>query len=90
MYEYFDIHSHLDASDFDLDREEEIKKMKEQKIGTTMVGVDFESSEKIVSLSEKHDNLFACVGQHPDDLTSESVFDERLMALENVVWTIFV
>lgn len=83
MFEYFDIHSHLDSSDFDLDREEEIRRMKEKKIGTTMVGVDFVSSEKIVSLSEKNDNLFACVGQHPDDLTPDSVFDDRLELLAN-------
>ncbi len=83
MFEYFDIHSHLNVPDFDLDRNEQIEKMKEQKIGTTMVGVDFESSKNIVDLAGEHDNLFACVGQHPDDLNSDSVFDDRLEFLAN-------
>ncbi|MDQ5968927.1 MAG: Hydrolase, TatD family [Patescibacteria group bacterium] len=83
MFEYFDIHSHLNVPDFDLDRDEQIGKMKEQKIGTTMVGVDFESSKNIVDLAGEHDNLFACVGQHPDDLTPNSVFDDRLELLAN-------
>ncbi len=83
MFEYFDIHSHLNLPDFDLDREEQIAKMKEQKIGTTMIGVDFDSSQKLLDLAKGHENLFACVGQHPDDLTPDSVFDERLGFLAN-------
>lgn len=83
MFEYFDIHSHLNVPDFDLDRDEQIEKMKEQKIGTTMVGVDFESSKQILDLALGHENLFACVGQHPDDLDTNSVFDDRLEVLAN-------
>lgn len=83
MFEYFDIHSHLNVPDFDLDRDDQIEKMKEQKIGTTMVGVNFESSKQILDLALVYENLFACVGQHPDDLTQDSVFDERLEVLAN-------
>jgi TatD DNase family protein len=83
MFEYFDIHSHLNVPDFDLDRNEQIEKMKEQKIGTTMIGVDFDSSNKLLDLAKSHENLFACVGQHPDDLIPDSVFDERLGVLAN-------
>lgn len=83
MFEYFDIHSHLNVPDFDLDRNEQVEKMKEQKIGTTMVGVDFESSKMALDLAMNHENLFACVGQHPDDLTPNSVFDDRLELLAN-------
>lgn len=81
MFEYFDIHSHLDAPEFDLDRENEIEKIKEAKIATTTVGVDFESSKKAILFSEIHENLFASVGQHPEDLKPDSVFDDRLALL---------
>ncbi len=81
MFEYFDIHSHLYFKDFDADREEEIDKIKEAKIATITIGTDFESSQKAVEMAEINDNLFACVGIHPDDVKTDSVFDERLVAL---------
>ncbi len=80
-FEFFDIHSHIYFPDYDKDREEEIQKIKEAKIGTITIGTDFDSSQKAIELAEKHDNLFACVGQHPEDLNINSVFDERLKAL---------
>ncbi|MES2213743.1 MAG: TatD family hydrolase [Patescibacteria group bacterium] len=81
MFDYIDIHSHLYFPDYDGDRDEEIQKMKDAKIVTINVGVDFETSEKCTLLAEKHDNLFACIGQHPSDLTVHSVFDERFVIL---------
>ena len=77
-FEYFDIHSHLYFPDYDKDREEEIKKIKKEKIGTITIGTDFESSKTAMEMTEKHDNLFASVGQHPGDLKEDSVFDDRL------------
>ena len=47
-YEYFDIHSHLYFPDYDKDREEEIKKMKKEKIGTIVIGTNFETSTKSI------------------------------------------
>lgn len=80
-YDYFDIHSHLHFKDFDKDREEIISEMKKNKIATISVGVDFETSEKEVELAEKHENIFACIGQHPDDSKEDVAFDERLIEL---------
>lgn len=80
-YEYFDIHSHLYFPDFDNDREEEIKKIKKAKIGTITIGTGFETSQTAIEMANKHDNLFACVGQHPGDLNTDSVFDERIRTL---------
>ncbi len=81
MLDYIDVHSHLYFPDYDADREDEIQKMKDARIATISVGVDFESSQKCVELAEKYDNVFACVGQHPGDVTGQSVFDERLTEL---------
>lgn len=81
MFEYFDIHSHLYFPDFDKDREEVIAQMKEAKIGTITISTDFESSQKAIELAETHENFFACIGQHPGEVTKDSVFDERLKIL---------
>lgn len=80
-FEYFDIHSHLYFKDFDEDREKEIEKLKKEKIGTITVGTDFDSSKTAVEMAEKHENLFACIGQHPGDLKEDSMFDDRLNIL---------
>ena len=80
-FNYIDIHSHLYFAGFDTDREEEILKLKQNKIATITVGVDFETSEKAIELSQKHENLFATVGMHPGDLNEQSVFDDRLIEL---------
>jgi TatD DNase family protein len=76
--EYFDIHSHLYFPDYDEDREQEIEKMKKKGIATIVVGTDIASSKECVKLAKEHENIFACIGQHPGDLKSDSVFDEHL------------
>jgi TatD DNase family protein len=78
QFDYFDIHSHIYFPDYDKDREEEIRKMEEAKIGTITVGTDFTSSQKAIEIAEKNKNFFACIGQHPGDLNKDSVFDEKL------------
>lgn len=71
--EYIDIHSHLNFTDFDSDREEIIAQMKEKKIGTIVVGTTFESSKKAVEIAQKHENIWAIVGCHP--IHAEQGFD---------------
>ncbi len=90
QFEYFDIHSHIYFPDFDADREEEIQKLKDAKIAAITIGTDFDSSEKAMALAEKHENLFATVGEHPGDVTLESLFDTRLenLATHNKVLAI--
>jgi len=68
MFEYFDIHSHLHFPDYDTDREEIIVEMKKLGIGTITIGTGLETSKQAVGLAEKHDNIWATVGLHPDDL----------------------
>jgi len=79
--EYIDIHSHIYFPDFDKDREEEIEKMKKDGIGTICIGTNLQSSTLCLDLAKKHENLFACVGQHPEDLKEDSVFEEKLRKL---------
>lgn len=80
-YEYFDIHSHIYFPEYDEDREHEIEKIKKAKIGTITIGTDFESSSKSIEIAKEHKGFFASVGQHPGDLKSDSVFDEKINGL---------
>lgn len=74
--EYFDIHSHLDFKDYDLDREAVIEELKKNNVWAINVGVNFETSKSAVALAEKHENLFATIGLHPHDDLTES-FNEK-------------
>lgn len=71
---YFDIHSHLESSKFDQDREEVISRMQDEGVFTISVGTDLENSKKVVRLAEKYQNIFASIGLHPTD--SKEDFNE--------------
>lgn len=78
---YFDAHAHVQFPAFDEDREEILQRMGEAELGAIMVGVDYASSERAIKLVEGRENLFASVGLHPNDNTTE-VFDiEKYRAL---------
>ena len=71
---YFDAHAHVQFPAFDEDREDILRKMEEAELGAIMVGVDYVSSERGIALVEGRENLYASVGLHPNDNTTE-VFD---------------
>lgn len=73
---YFDAHAHVQFPPYDEDREEVLQQMEEGGVGAIMVGVDYESSERAVALVEGRNNLYASVGLHPNDNTTE-VFDSK-------------
>lgn len=75
MLNYIDIHSHLNFPEFDEDREEVVKKMTDEKIGTICVGTDLKTSRECVELAIEHENIWATIGVHPND--SEEDFDEE-------------
>lgn len=73
---FIDIHSHIQDSAFDADRDLVIARMKEKGVAALVVGTDFEMSQKAVELAEKYENLFATIGLHPTDNRKE-VFEEK-------------
>ncbi len=79
MFDYVDIHSHLYFPDFDNDRDEEILRICEKNIATISIGTNRETSRLSIDLAQKYNNIFACVGQHPADLTGDSVFDREIV-----------
>jgi TatD DNase family protein len=70
--EYFDIHSHINFSDYSEDQVDLLKQMKESAVWTTAVGVDLEKSKEAVELAEKNEGVFACIGVHPADDVNQS------------------
>ena len=76
MPKYFDIHSHLNSPDYDADREEVITRLRETNTHTIVIGTDLESSIKAVELADKHEEIYACIGQHPVDRREER-FDKQ-------------
>lgn len=71
---YIDAHCHIQFEQYDADREEIIRQMKEQGIVAFVVGCGLESSRKAVDLAESHEHLYASVGLHPNH-AGEEVFD---------------
>lgn len=68
---YIDAHCHLQFEQYDNDREQIIEEMKEQGIAAIVVGCDLVSSRAAVALAEKHENLFASIGLHPNHEADE-------------------
>ena len=68
---YFDIHTHISDSAFDIDRVATFARMAEKNIWAITVGVDRYSYQKAAQISEFVDNVYACIGQHPTDSPRE-------------------
>lgn len=73
---YIDIHSHLSFGDYQNDFSTVIKRMEERGVGTITIGTDLKSSIEAVKLSNKYENIWACIGAHPED-DPTFVFDEK-------------
>jgi len=67
--ELFDSHAHYNDEQYDLDRDEVIKKVLEA--GVTKVinaGCNVETSKTGIKLAEQYDFVYATVGAHPQDI----------------------
>lgn len=65
---FVDTHAHLHFPDFDTDREETFKRLREAGIEFFLnVGTDVESSKKSLEFAQKYDNVYAAAGIHPND-----------------------
>lgn len=71
MPKYFDVHSHLNAPQYNSDRDEVVARLKESGTRTIIIGTDLESSKVAVDLAEKYEEIYACIGIHPVDNPSE-------------------
>ncbi len=81
---YIDIHSHLNASDFDQDREVVIAQMKAANVSTITVGTDMATSRQAIKIAGMGEGLWATVGIHPTETlpTKEEWKELEKMATE--------
>lgn len=72
---FIDTHCHLDFSGFDPDREEVIKRAKEEGIGYIInIGASLKSSLNSLELAQKYAFIYAAIGIHPHDA---DVFNQK-------------
>lgn len=81
---YIDLHSHLQFSDFDEDREGIIDEMKKNGVVSVSVGVDEKSSRDGIALAKKYPGiLWATIGLHP--LYPEGLYEVEDMFKDEVL-----
>ncbi|MFA6340628.1 MAG: TatD family hydrolase [Candidatus Paceibacterota bacterium] len=73
---YIDIHSHLGFGDYAKDLDDVLERMRDLGVATVTVGTDLESSKEAVKIANKFDNVWACIGAHPED-DRTFVFEEK-------------
>jgi TatD DNase family protein len=73
---YTDSHVHLYDTQFDVDRDEVIKRAINDGVHRFIVpGIDVATSRKAIELSEQYDEIFAAVGIHPHAASDEQPGD---------------
>ncbi len=81
--ELFDSHVHLDAQDYDTDRDQVIERAREAGVTrfvTIGAGLGLESADRALALAEKYEFIWASVGVQPHDAGSATGI-ERLREL---------
>ncbi|KYD18801.1 MAG: TatD family deoxyribonuclease [Caldibacillus debilis] len=64
----FDIHTHLNAEQFEEDLDEVIERAREAGVSSmVVVGFDRPTIRKTMELIERYDHLYGCIGWHPVD-----------------------
>ncbi|MSU55157.1 MAG: TatD family deoxyribonuclease [Candidatus Taylorbacteria bacterium] len=66
MFDYIDVHSHVNFNAFDVDRDETIKRALDAGVYVINVGTQQDTSKKAVEMAEKYERgVYAIVGLHP-------------------------
>ncbi len=81
-----DTHSHLFAEEFDIDRDECVKRCKENNINKViLVGFDYETNRKAQEMAKKYDIFYPTAGVHPEHCDSNYLekYNELVNFIEN-------
>ena len=79
---FFDSHAHLDDLKYNDDRNEMLKRARENGVSYIVnVGYDLPSSKRSVALAEQYDFIYAAVGIHPHDAEAEGAKGIEELAL---------
>jgi TatD DNase family protein len=76
MPKYIDIHSHVNFTAFDADRDETMKRAEENETIVINVGTQIDTSRKAAEMTHTYTNTYAIVGLHPIH-TGVSYHDEK-------------
>ena len=60
-----DTHSHINFKAYDKDREEVIKRTRDEGVVCIDVGTKYETSKLAIELAEKNEGIYAAIGMHP-------------------------
>lgn len=86
---FFDIHAHVNDSQYDGDREAVLLRMKEHSVWSIQVGTDYKTSQSVVTMVMLGDTgIYASIGVHPIDDRNERFdkeFFEELIKSKNIV-----
>lgn len=84
-----DTHCHIQFEQYDSDRDTMIEECKKGDIGLLIVGCEYESSKKAISLAQSiRDSAWCAVGQHPterSDVFDYDQFEKLLTTSEHIV-----
>ncbi|MGG4497523.1 TatD family hydrolase [Brevibacillus reuszeri] len=79
----FETHAHLNAKEFDEDREEVIARARENGVSTIVnIGFNAETIPTCMEMAEAHDFIYAVIGWHPQD--AKDMTDEHLEWIEEL------
>ena len=86
MSNVFDTHCHPQFPQYKNDREEVIRRALDGGVFMIAVGTDLETSKQGIELAQKHKNIWATVGLHPNDIDYElRITNYELLLKENKV-----
>ena len=83
----FDTHAHYDDEQFDKDRDEVIKSLKNENITKCIdIGCDLETSKKAIEITNKYDFIYAIIGIHPSEIAStKTEIDKQIQQIKQLV-----
>lgn len=80
-----DSHCHLQMAQYDKDREEVIARAAGRGVSMICVGTDLETSKQAMDLAQKHEEMWATVGLHPNDADELRVKNYELNDFEKLI-----
>jgi len=86
MSKIFDSHCHLQFPQYDVDRDEMIKRNLEKGVFMITAGASLETSKQAIELANRYDGIWATVGLHPDEINFEfQITDYEVLLKEKKV-----
>ena len=77
---YFESHAHLYFEDYDRDRDRLIEDLFNSDIeGILNAGVDLNTSEQCIKLSDRYEGIYAACGFHPNDIEEYDIKDIEVL-----------